>query len=94
MHWEIVKRVFRLTMKSDCKTCTPSMVAQAEDIYMGLGQTKVLEDGMGRFRRAEKVESENKAILIPHTRIAPIYQAQGPGPDARVQGGWMEPVCS
>jgi hypothetical protein len=72
MHWEVVKHVFRLGLKSGFQVCSPAMVAQAEDIYMGLGQTKVLEDGMGRFRRAEKVESENKAMTTPHIWVAPI----------------------
>jgi len=53
MNSEVVKHIYRLAKKTGFKERSPAMQAMCEDIFMGLGQTKVLEDGMGQFRRAE-----------------------------------------
>ena len=72
MNWEVVKRMYRLAKKTGFKERSPAMQAMCEDISMGLGQTKVLEDGVGQFRRAEGKESENKFLTMAHMWVTPI----------------------
>ena len=72
MNWEVVKHMYRLAKNTGFKECSPAMQAMCEDMFKGLGQTKVLEDGMGQFRRAEGKESENKFFTMAHMWVTPI----------------------
>ena len=72
MRHELVKHFFRLALAVDFSRCTPAMRVQAEDAYVGVGQTQVIELAMNRFRRSEQKETENKHLSLGHVWLSPI----------------------